>query len=327
MRRNAWISLGAGGAGLVACGAGWDVDRLQFYRSWLWAFLFWAGLGVGSAGVAMLHHLVGGGWGAAVRRPLEAGAGTAFVLPLLFLPLLGFYPSEGFFLGRAGLYFAVWMLGAWMLRRSALNEDRRRRLSAIGLLAFAFTLSFAAVDWAMSLEPGWSSSIYGLLFIGGQLLSAFAAAALWASVKPDISARSRHDVGNLLFMAVLLWAYLSFSQILIVWSGNLPEESAWLLRRTRGGWGSLAGGLALFGFALPFLLLLRQDVKRSPLALAAVALVVLLSRLADTFWWVAPAFFPDGLRLHWLDFAAPVAVGGLWLAAWFFFHSRSAAHA
>lgn len=338
MKRAAWIAGAVGAAGLAACAAGWAIEPSRLYRAWLWAFLFWTGLGVGCAGVLMIHNLTGGGWGFPVRRVLRAGAATIVLAPLLFLPLLAgldaIYPwarepvpeksawlNAPFFVARAAAYFAVWILGAWVLSRPS-----ARRVSGPGLLLYAFTLSFAAVDWGMSLEPHWFSSVYGLLFIAGQLLSTFAVLALAAAIL-RVDAQRLHDLGNFLFMAVLLWAYLSFSQFLIIWSGHLPEEASWYASRSRGGWGLLAALLAALGFALPFLLLLRRDVKRSPRALAAAAVLVLLMRLADTFWWVAPAFYPDGLRVHWVDLAAPAAIGGLWVSTSFFFLNREAAHA
>ncbi|HYE97917.1 MAG TPA: hypothetical protein VEJ18_03355, partial [Planctomycetota bacterium] len=130
------------------------------------------------------------------------------------------------------------------------------------------------------------------------------------------------DLGNLLFMAVLLWAYLSFSQFLLIWSANLPEEVPWILARVYSRWGAVAAVVLLLHFAVPFLLLLSADLKRNPAALAAVAGLLLVLRLVDTFWWVAPAFHPDGPRLHWLDPAAATAVGGLWVAAWLFLLGR-----
>lgn len=333
LARAGRAALGVGLAGLIGCALGWALEeRARVYQSWLWAFLFWAGLGVGCGGVLMIQALVGGAWGGLLRRPLEAGAATAWLLPAFFLPLLPgldvLYPwthepveekraylNTPFFLLRSAAYFALWIGGFLLLRRG--SDEARRKLSGPGLLMYAFTLSFAAVDWAMSIEPHWSSSIYGLLFIAGQLLSTFAAAALAVVLlKPgELDERRLHDVGNLLFMAVLLWAYVSFSQFLLIWSGNIPEEVAWYARRSRGGWGAWAAVLALVGFALPFFLLLRRDVKRAPRALAVAAAVVLLARLADTFWWVSPAFHPDGPRPHWLDLAAPCAIGGFWVAS------------
>ena len=356
LARGAWIALAVGLAGLLACAAGWVVARPQLYRSWLWAFLFFTGLGVGCAGVVMLHHLVGGGWGFAVRRLLEAGARTAFLFPILFLPVVAgleaLYPwthhplpakeaylNVPFFLGRAAVYFAVWILGAWILARTSLRQDRTRdrasrhrlqRLSGPGLVLYGFTLTFAAVDWAMSLEPHWLSSIYGLLFLAGQLLSTFAlmaaaAAAIraYAPFAQALSGRRLHDLGNLLFMSVLLWAYVNFSQFLLIWSGNLPEEVTWYLSRARGSWAVVALGLIVFHFALPFLLLLAGDLKRNPRALGGVAVLLLLLRFVDLFWLVVPSFFPDGVRVHWLDLAAPAAVGGVWTAAWLFFLRRA----
>ncbi len=175
----------------------------------------------------------------------------------------------------------------------------------------------------MSLEPHWFSTIYGVYFLGGQGISALAfvivvALFLWRRepMSEVLSPGHFHDWGKLLLAFVMLWTYFSFSQFLIIWSGNLPEEIPWYAARTRGGWQWLAIALALFHFALPFVLLLSRDLKRRPQRLAAVAGWMLVMRWLDLVWQVEPAFSPERFTFHWLYLAAPLAVGGLWIAAW-----------
>jgi Ni/Fe-hydrogenase subunit HybB-like protein len=191
------------------------------------------------------------------------------------------------------------------------------------------TITFSAVDWAMSLAPHWFSTVYGLLFMVGQVLSAMAlvivALALFGHHKPLVDVARPdvvHDLGKLMLAFIMLWAYLNLSQFLIVWSGNLPEEIPWYLQRLHGGWQYLALVMVVFHFVLPFLLLLSRDLKRDARLLALVAAGVLVARLVDLFWLIAPdlqgghgASAHHGLSVHWLDFAAPIGMGGLWIAA------------
>jgi hypothetical protein len=239
------------------------------------------------------------------------------------------YLNVPFFLFRAAFYFAVWITIARFLNRWSLEQDTRpdagltRRLemlSRAGLMLYGLTETFAAIDWAMSLDPHWSSTIYGILFMGGQGLAAFAFAIPVAALiarRPPLSRIIRpdqfHDLGKLMLAFVMLWAYFSFSQFLIMWSGNLPEEIPWYLRRMQGGWFWVGILLVLSHFILPFVVLLSRDVKRRPRALAAVAGALILARFLDIFWLVRPLPGATGLELHWLDFVTPFALGGVWL--------------
>ena len=198
---------------------------------------------------------------------------------------------------------------------------RFQALSGPGLILYGLTASFSSVDWVMSLEPQWFSTIYGVIFIVGQALSAFAFCILLAQKLSDreplagaIAPRHFHDLGTLLFAFTMLWAYVNVSQFLIIWSANLPEEIPWYLRRISRGWEYPAVFLVVFHFAVPFMILLSRRTKRHAEKLARVAIWMLLMRFLDLFWTVAPAF-PDAqaLHVHWLDVAAPVAIGGIWV--------------
>lgn len=329
-------------------------DTLQFYRSYLFAYLFWLGLSLGSLAIVMLHHMTGGSWGFAIRRLLEAGMRTLPLMALLFVPFLlaidriwpwaahgaaehdpllahkAPYLNTPFFVARAVFYFACWILfGSIMLRLSAKQdrtgdpgpERRARTLAGPGLAVYGITMSFAAFDWAMSLEPAWFSTIYGAIFIVGQVLSTLAfsvVAAAWLRSRPPfgrfLGPAHFHDLGSLMFAFVLLWAYVGFSQYLIIWMGNISEETPWILHRTGHGWQNVALVLVLFHLAVPFFLLLSRKVKRTTGMLATLAMLLLLMRLVDLYWLIGPAFHHEGFAIHALDVLTPIALGGLWIA-------------
>lgn len=353
LRRARPAALAAGVVALALCGVGALFDPQQFLRSYLVGFLFWFGIALGCLAVLMIHHVAGGAWGASVRRLLEAAAGTVPWLALLFVPIaLGvrqlfewadpaevqsdpvlqakaIYLNVPFFLGRAALYFAVWATVAFFLERWSDDEDRSadpavtRRLELLsrgGLVLYGLTISFAAVDWVMSLEPHWFSTIFGLLLMGGQGVAAFAfvipMAALLVRQRPIdrlIGEDQFSDLGSLMFAFVMIWAYLSFSQLLIIWSGNLPEEISWYIRRSQGGWRAIGYLLIAMHFVVPFVALLSRKLKRRARSLALVACWLILARWIDVFWLVEPNFERAGLAIHWMDVLAPIAIGGIWM--------------
>jgi hypothetical protein len=301
-----------------------------------------------------VHYLVGGKWGFLIRRLLEAGGMTLPVMALLFVPLLfglphlyswthpaevagspalqqkQLYLNVPFFIVRAIVYFAIWSGLAYLLSHWSLQQDRTanphltRRLKLLskgGLVLYVLTVTFASVDWVMSLEPEWYSTIYGMIFITGQGLEALAfviAVVVALADRPpfaDLLTPARYrDLGNLLLTFVMLWAYVAFSQFIIIWSGNLPEEVVWYVHRTAGGWKWIAVFLILFHFFLPFFLLLFRGVKRKARMLAALAVGIMVVHLVNVFWLVIPAFRQAGLAIDWLDIVAPIGIGGVWIA-------------
>lgn len=244
------------------------------------------------------------------------------------------YLNVPFFLVRAAIYFGVWSALSLCLHRWSIRQDReasvdfsrrQRALSAGGLPALALTLSFAAFDWLMSLSPAWSSPIYGVYYFAGAVVGALALLAVLALaferaglLTDVVAAEHYHALGKLLLTFVLFWTYIAFSQFFIVWIANVPAEVSWYLPRTRGSWGALALLLVLGHFALPFLLLLPRDAKRSPVVLASLGCWLLVMHYVDIYWLVLPELHGAGVRPHWLDLAALAAVGGLALAygAW-----------
>lgn len=349
------LALIIGIVALAISGAGAAASPTQFFRSYLFAYMFWFGLAMGCLAILMIYHITGGAWGSVIRRSLESATRTFPVLALLFVPVaLGVhslyewadpehvahdallqhkapYLNVPFFLGRAVFYFVVWnllisALNRWSLRQDETTDEkpllRLETLSRGGLVATGLTFSFAVIDWAMSLEPHWYSTLYGVLVVGGCLLSGMAFMILVSSVlalhgplDKVIQKSQFHDLGKLMFAFVMLWGYFSLSQLLIMWSANLPEEIPWYLKRLAGGWQYIGVMLILCHFVLPFLLLLSSDIKRNARLLAPVALFVLCIRSVEVFWLITPAFSPGQLSVHWLDFTALCGIGGVWLWA------------
>jgi hypothetical protein len=234
---------------------------------------------------------------------------------------------------RAVIYFAIWLVLAFFLNRWSLWQDRTadrqlvkrmRVLSGPGMVLFVFTVTFASIDWFMSLDPLWSSTIYGFIFVASWALSALAftiAVMAWLSKEEPmnnvVAQLHFHDLGKLLLALVMLWTYFAFSQFLIIWSGNLPEEIGWYLPRTHGAWGAIALAVVILHFAFPFLFLLSRSLKRNAGKLVIVALLILVMRLVDLFWMIVPSLTHEhsinalGIVMY---LAAPIAMGGLWLA-------------
>ena len=335
------------------------VDRTQFFHAYLVGFIFWIGITIGSLALLMLQHLTGGAWGLIIRRVLEAATRTLPLMLILYIPILvglnqiypwtnraamdqvqalrektAHYLNPAFFMTRAALYFAIWSLMALALNWLSLQQDRTadrkigrwpQIISGPGLGLLILTITFASIDWVMSLDPAWSSTIYGLIFVASWSLSALAFGILvmsWLSKREPMNTVVRtshfHDWGNLLLTLVMLWTYFAFSQYLIIWSANLPEETTWYVARKHGGWGVIALSIVILQFAFPFLTLLSRAAKTSPQKLALLAVLILAMRIVDVIWLVEPSFNREHFHLSWMDLAAPIAMGGLWIAtfAW-----------
>ena len=328
-------------------------EPTQFFQSYLMAYMLCLGVTLGCLALGMVHQLSGGAWGVVARRPIGAAARVLPVMTLLFLPIVfgmrHFYPwthadlvardevlqakqlylNIPFFLIRAAVYFIAWnavsfFLNAWSLEQDRTDDPqiarRMQRLSAGGLVAYGLTITFASFDWLMSLEPHWFSTIYGVLIIGGQGLTGLAfliIVLVWLGRRPPLDRiivpAHFHDLGNLLLAFVMLWAYFSFSQYLITWAGNLPEEIAWYLHRQHTSWRIVGAGLVLFHFAVPFALLLSRTVKREPQMIVKVAIGIMIVRLVDLFWLIAPEFHREGVWISWLDILLPTSLFAIWL--------------
>jgi hypothetical protein len=366
-------ALFVGLVGAIASIAGAFLAPDSFYSAYLSGFMFWLGLSLGCMAILMLHHLVGGAWSIVIRRILESGMMTLPLMFVLFVPILLHLPRLYFWarpevlsdpktdpkileiahsylnfngiLLRYILYFAIWIGMAYFLNRWSTEQDsiagqstlRFRALSSIGLVIYSLTISFAVIDWVMSLQARWISTIYGLIFVAGEALSAFCFCVVIEAIlgkrKPMseyLTDTQVHDHGKLILAFVMVWTYFNFSQWLIIWAGNLPEEIPWYVRRMNGGWGEVGMFLALFQFAVPFALLLSRQLKRKAGTLVRIASWILFMRMVDIFWHVEPgvsvvrggesivALHPT-FHLSWLHFTILAGIGGLWTA--YFFHN------
>jgi hypothetical protein len=345
----------AGGAGGAVCAIGLVMNPSQFVRSFLPAYMWLLSVTLGALGLAMVHQVSGGAWGVVIRRILGAATRTLPLLTILFIPIaLGLhslypwadaahvaddpilqwkqpYLNVPFFLARAAIYFAAWNLIAYLLNKWSVEQDetgdpaiprKMQVLSAGGLLAYGLTITFAAFDWLMSLEPHWFSTIYGVLVMGGQALTAIAFSIVvlgWlvrrAPFNALITESHFHDLGNLMMGFTMLWTYFGFSQYLIIWAANIPEETEWYLHRTGHGWQYMALVLVVFHFAVPFMVLLHRAIKRNAAMVSKVAALILVMRFVDLYWLSAPAFAHGGEpHFHWLDVALPISLAAIWLA-------------
>jgi hypothetical protein len=333
----------------------------EFYRAYLLGFMCWLGVALGSMAILMIRHLTGGGWGMVIRRTLGAAMRTLPLLALLFIPIIlgmhrlyiwaqpldniadkhlrehlqditrTYLTTNGFIL-RAVFYFAIWNLLSFLLTKWSKQTDRpgapdnTQRFKAVsgpGLILYGFTISFAAIDWVMSLDPSWVSTIFGLIILIGEVLSAMCFAVVVERIlfryrpmseilKPDFV----HDHGKWMLAFTMVWAYFNFSQWLIIWAGNLPAEITFYLKRLSGGWGLIGLTLVLFHFAIPFGILLSRPFKRDIHRLAWLAAWLMLMRYLDLFWIIEPNF-SNTLRFTVADVIVPVAIGGIWLADFF----------
>ncbi len=347
------VGLGLGLVGLIGMAVGFASDHAQFYKSYLLGYVFVLGIPIGSLALLMIHHLSGGRWSLALRRTFEASSRTLPLMAVLFLPIIfgihdlyhwshadvvandailrhkAPYLNQSGFIIRAVVYFVVWSFLALMLARWSAQQDTERfpldrfnKISGPGVLILGLTVTFASVDWVMSLDAHWFSTLFGLWFLVGMALTALAfsivVAALLhnnANVAKALSTDRFHDYGTLLYAFIMLWAYLSYSQFLIIWSANLPEEIPYYLRRFGDGWQGVTLVVVAGHFVLPWLLLLFRSNKRTTRRLVAVACFMLVMRFLDVFWLIAPWVKQGAFGVHWMDIAAVLGVFGLWVGA------------
>jgi hypothetical protein len=352
--RTRSLMVGVAGVVLCVVGVLMDGNPNQFYHSYLWAYMYVLGLSAGSLAWLMLQYVSGGNWGIVIRRTCEAAARTLPLVALMFLPIvIGMrnlyewthdnivkadpdlihkqaYLNTPFFLLRAAVYLGGWIFLSWMFNRWSLTEDREghnaihgkmAKLAPPGLIFWCLSVTFLSIDWVMSITPHWFSTMFGLLFIAGQGLTSMAflitVMVMLSKRRPMsevLTARHLHDLGKFLLTLVMVWAYFSFSQFLIIWAGNLPEEIPWYMARLHGGWQYVALLLVFGHFALPFALLLSRDLKRNFKLLCGIAIFVMAIRMVDLYWVVTPSFHATSFNLSLTDFAAPMGLVGLWLA-------------
>jgi hypothetical protein len=351
------LAIGVAGAGgAIALASLTEGGWARFYPSYLVSFVFFLSLALGALFFVLLQHVTRAGWSVAVRRLAEGIAPNVF-FPMAFLtaPVLfglrRLYPwTDGaavavdhllkakepwlnvpFFLGRTAFYFVVWSaLSIWFHRKST-EQDRTgdprltkamETTSTAALILFAFTVTFFAFDYLMSLTPHWYSTIFGVYFFAGCVLGFFALMTVIAvlvqragALRRTITTEHYHDLGKLLFAFTVFWAYIAFSQYMLMWYANLPEETFWYAARQDGSWG-LWSLLLLFGhFLVPFLALMSRDVKRRKPLLVLGAVWMLAMQWADVYWLVMPGKSPGTIPFSLMDVAVFLGVGGLFFAA------------
>lgn len=361
-------ALLVGGVGLIAAIIlGFFAGGETFFQSYLFAFLFWLGLALGCLIMLFVQHVAGGSWGALIRRPLESGAMVLPVMALLFIPLLfGMgslfewtqtefleshplvaaktgYLNTPFFIVRALIYFAVWGYGAWYFYQQSGKQDenpdessrigfKMKSISGPWIVAYVTTMTFAAIDWSMSLTPEFFSGIYSVIFMIGQAITAVCfiifitvyLASKNKEVDELLTSKRLQDLGNFLMAFTMFWAYTSIAQVIIIWSNNIIETNPYYVLRFSPAWQGVGLFLIFFGFAAPFVILFSRWVKRKRQALVWVAIWAIFVRLLDLFYIVIPNFEREGFALHLLDVVLLVAMGGIWLAAFAFtFKTRS----
>jgi hypothetical protein len=344
-----------GAIGLVLAIVFFFHDRSQFFQSYLVAYVYWIAIPLGCMPILMLHHLTGGRWGYPLRRILEAGSRTLGVMAVLYIPLWfgmsrlyiwtkpdaipddylhhfkKIYLMPGFFTVRTITYFVVLLGIAYLLNKWSADQDQtgdpriQGRLSAVSgpfVVFWAFMVSGMAFDWVMSLEPEWSSTIYGLIFVDIEVLVAlsfvlfvFGRLSRQEPLKDIIRISDYNDQGNLMLAFLMLWAYLSFDQFLLMYATNLKDEIPWYVTRAFSNWGYVASLLVLFHFFVPFFLLLQRAIKRKLRLLSRVAAFMIVVTFVDVYWLVVPAFDKSGPRFHITDFFALAGIGGVWVAS------------
>ena len=361
------IALGVGGIALIIWAAGTYFNVEQGLRSWLLGFIFWGGISIGGLGIIMLQYLTGGAWGVVIRRIVEAASRVLPLVFILWLPLAfgvsslyewthlppddftmlqrGAFQTPTWWIVRGVVYFLIlgglaYLLNNWSARqdKSADYEEaamwlgKATKLSGPATVIYVIIITFATVDWVMSLDPHWFSTIWGLLFVVGWALSTLCFSILIFAIVGGVPPMNRvlgrrhlHDIGKLILAFVMVWAYFNFSQLLIIYSGNIPEETTWYLDRMSVGWFWVGVILVLLHFAFPFVFLFRQDWKKNIRTIGFISLFILVMRLVDMFFLISPnpriathgESLPLSLSFSWMDIVAPVAIGGIWL--WYFF--------
>jgi hypothetical protein len=320
--------------------AGWWLDARALLAGYLALWWFVIGALLGGLANVWLHQLTGGAWGETIRPPLLRAARWLPLACLLFLPVLAgmhlLYPwagahavlpdtafrrvwlAPGLFVVRSVVYLLLWTGLAWIETRARKRSPGR---AAACLLAYGFSVGLASVDWIMSLQPQWYSSVFGWLAGTGQMLGGLALAVLLIDRQ---AARARlPDFGNLLMMYVLTWAYLAYVQFLIIWAADLPREISWYLRRDTPGWRAVAWTLFAVHFAAPLLILLSRKAKEAPRLMGALAALLLAVHLLDCWWLVLPSV--GGLGAAWPGLAA-LPVFAAVLLGWLVWPQKTKAH-
>ncbi len=354
-KTQVWVkpALISGAVGVVLSIVAVFVDHEQFYFSYLTAYTFWAGIMLGGLFFTMIHNISGAVWSVVLRRIMESLMSAAPLIALLFIPLIfgihdlyhwsheeavagdallqkkAGYLNIPFFVIRSAVYLILWMLLATLLYRKSIAQDKAfdagqamkiKRISAPGIVVFALTITFAAFDWLMSLDPHWYSTIFGVYIFAGSFLAAQAFIILFGLgyrkkgiLQDVITIEHYHDLAKFLFAFTIFWGYMAFSQYFLIWYANIPEETVWYMHRWEGNWKFITMMLVFGHFLIPFLGLMPRAAKRNLTYLKGMAVWILIMHFADLYWIVMPTLHAHGFQLSWIDLAAFLAVGGIFV--------------
>jgi hypothetical protein len=354
-------ALLVGAAGLVLSAVGYVMNAEQFFHSYLVAFAFWTSIGLGAMFFTLIHHLVGATWSIVLRRIAEALMVTLPVMIVFFVPLIfGFhhlyewsrpevmsedsllkekagYLNTNFFIIRTVVYFLIWFVVGRILYKFSVkqdsgdhsSDDNMRRFSAPGMILFALSLTYAAYDWIMSLQPHWYSTIFGVWYFAGSFLAVLSFLVIFGLYlrKKEILAESitvehYHDLGKFLFAFTIFWSYISFSQFFLIWYANMPEETIFYLRRWEGSWMYVSLFQIAGHLMIPFAVLIPRVTKRNFTALKIIALWILFCHWVDLYWNIMPNYSKTGIELSWIDAATMLGIGGIFV--WFFWKRYTA---
>ncbi len=352
-------ALAVGAIALVGAAVLGFGNATGFFQSYLMAFLFCVGLSLGAFILMVVQHMAGGSWGALISRPLEAAVALLPLMAILFVPLLfgmdrlfvwtdadylashalvankTAYLNVPFFIVRAVIYFGVWTLAALLYRRLSARQDevghdggklgyRMKSMSGMWVVVYVMTMTFAGIDWAMSVTPMWFSGIYSVILMISQAITAMAFIILVlislagrnASIDALLTPKRLQDLGNFLMAFTMFWAYTQVSQLIIIWSNNIVETAEWYVIRLGPEWVGLAAFLLFFGFFAPFMILFSRWVKRKRRTLAIVAVWAIFVQILNIVWFLVPAFGRSGSQITLIDILMFAGMFLVWLAAY-----------
>jgi hypothetical protein len=350
--------FGVGVVGLIASAVGYFFNQDQFFFSYLTSFVFFTSIGLASLILVMIHHITNSSWGTALRRLPETFSSNLWIWGIFVIPIiLGAhnlyhwthtedvladpilkgkmpYLNEPFFIARQVLYFAIWGFLGYRLHKKSVEMDETadwniirtfRRMSAPGILIFGLTVAFAGFDWLMSLDPHWFSTMFGVYFFAMSFQAIFPTLILlilWLR-KNNILANTLtsghiYDLGGWFFGFTVFYAYIAFSQFLLIYYANIPEETLWFYHRLEGSWSIVTFSLLIFRFIVPFVLLLNRDQKRRIPVLVAVSVLVLIMHFVELNWIAMPVMYKHGIHGSWMDITSFLGLGGIFFGLFFY---------
>ncbi|HRE87911.1 MAG TPA: hypothetical protein PK095_02120 [Myxococcota bacterium] len=350
--------------GTTEAHGGHPESHQQFYVSYLTSYMFWLSLALGGLFFVLIQHGTRAGWSIVIRRLAENWMAVLPVMGLLVAPVfIGqhdlfhwshdpallkddfilqkkiSYFDNGFYLARTVIVVLVWAGLSFLLRRWSTAQDqtgdvalthKMRWIAPLGFVFFALSTTIAAIDWMMSLDPHWYSTIFGVYYFAGTVMASGAALTLSAMavqksgvLKDAITTEHYHDLGKWTFAFVVFWAYIAVSQFLLIWYANIPEETIWYGHRLEHGWEYLTMFLPIAHFFIPFFFLMSRHIKRRKVLLAVGAAWVLFAHYVDMFWLIQPAVHKDHFSIHIADLLTLVGLGGIAIGLFAFYTAKS----